>query len=356
MSLSDLWQRLRPGPLPADAGSDSSSDRGDGEVQQPPDPVLKRKLQTEAARKAAIKAKARRSALKQIAPPVQHMPADKYLPDLQPGGDISKAGDSKRKRKRRLRLIYSWFKAACARLNSFFSDENVVVHHVIKCSIIDDTNMRLSKTVEAGLHSSRVIPVLNNCQTCTACYELKDSNLEDCEPTVLQHKSFTLHTPMTCLPRANAETIVEEGNPASEKSQEIEQALDAAGFRTGEDEDGNDMPGSHDVPKDCDEDWLDKLLQLEGAREDLSFAEVNQKRKQLTFQAFSEKSFIDRIHILEDLVHPNLEAMYQLFNRTGHLNELANLPCPAERRRTLMLKCFGISGKCCILIQRLALN
>ena len=75
---------------------------------------------------------------------------------------------------------------------------------------------------------------------------------------------------------------------------------------------------------------------------ELSYAEINQKRKQLTFQAFRQSGFRERIQILDHLVAPNVQAMYRLFQRTGCLGKLCYLPADAgEDKNELMTQHFG---------------
>lgn len=112
-----------------------------------------------------------------------------------------------------------------------------------------------------------------------------------------------------------------QGNPASQKAQEIVQNFESVGLDLFRNSSDGDHPGT-------EEEWVQKLSSVaddDGERE-LSFAEINQKRKQLTFQAFREEDFILKISILEHLVDPNVEAMHQLFRRTDSLGKLCYLP------------------------------
>lgn len=122
-----------------------------------------------------------------------------------------------------------------------------------------------------------------------------------------------------------------QGNPVNEKAQEAVRILESVGLDvewetcatalngTGEEEDRDTLGADFD--------------------KELSFAEINQKRKQLAFAAFRDPDFLSRIHILDNLVNPNVEAMYQLFQRTGILGKLCYLPTgSAEERQELMLQ------------------
>ena len=77
---------------------------------------------------------------------------------------------------------------------------------MISISVIDDTNMQLATTVTGGWQPSRTVTVLNNVQTCVACFDSVDeSDLKHAD-----YKSIALHTPPSALSRANAQGIVQE--------------------------------------------------------------------------------------------------------------------------------------------------
>ncbi|CAK9063911.1 Putative E3 ubiquitin-protein ligase HERC1, partial [Durusdinium trenchii] len=77
---------------------------------------------------------------------------------------------------------------------------------------------------------------------------------------------------------------------------------------------------------------------LDDERE-LSYADINQKRKQLTFQSFQDPSFLQKITILDSLIQPNVGAMYKMFQRTGILGKLCYLPEDArDDKQELMNK------------------
>lgn len=85
---------------------------------------------------------------------------------------------------------------------------------------------------------------------------------------------------------------------------------------------------------------------LDDERE-LSYADINQKRKQLTFQSFQDPSFLQKITILDSLIQPNVGAMYKMFQRTGILGKLCYLPEDARddkqelMNKPLTLNIFG---------------
>lgn len=133
-------------------------------------------------------------------------------------------------------------------------------------------------------------------------------------------EGFALHR---LLPRALER--LSKGNPTNHRSKHFENMFDAVGFSV-------DFEADDEVARagGSEADWLEKLLQVDGeaddTRHDLSFQEINQKRKQLTFTAFRQEDFSDKISILEGLVAPNVDAMHLLFQRTGLLSKMNELP------------------------------
>ena len=259
MSVSDLWRRIcnpdlgqivpddscscdsdenRPGcpasQSPSCESSESSSDTGPGSSQtesssesedsdsEPPIRMLsqieRRRAQTEKARKAAIEAKMKKRLTKHLVGAL-HIPptnAEKYMPDLQHDSTLNKPGSYHPDpaighpaaiRKRRLRLIYSFFKATCAALNTLFQRGGI--RHCINSSVIDDTNVRLSQTVDGAMKTARVVSVMNNVQGCMVTFEKQQQEGQE-SGTDLGHTCFQLQTPMVVLPRATASTIVAE--------------------------------------------------------------------------------------------------------------------------------------------------
>lgn len=202
-SHTDSSSSSSPTSSSSSSSSSASSDAANaGRIQR-------RRKQTEAAQKAAVAAKLKRKMAKELAILPRKSDAEHFIPDLQPNCELNKPGPDQSSRKgrwRRLRLIFSYFKAACSAINSLFQ-EDLNVSHVVSVSILDDTNVTLSKTVQGQWQSSRVVTVLNNCQACTVCY---DSGQQDPALRCWDHKSFQLHTPPTCLPRANAPSIFAE--------------------------------------------------------------------------------------------------------------------------------------------------
>ena len=122
-----------------------------------------------------------------------------------------------------------------------------------------------------------------------------------------------------------------QGNPVNEKAQEAVRILESVGLDV-EWETCQNAFGGPDREEDggAGPEEVDR---------ELTFAEINQKRKQLAFQAFRDPNFLSRIRILDNLVNPNVDAMHQLFKRTGILGKLCYLPTDsAENRQALMVE------------------
>ena len=185
---------------------DPTDSEESGSESQSDSPTTKRRQRTENARKAAAESRLVKKMAKQYAiqPPEKNA---EYLPFLK-GNDAQKlttGGQSQKDMTRtRRRLIYSWFKNACSFINSFF--EQHACQHVFSVSVIDDTNTSLSTQVTAQSHSSRTVTMLNNVQTCVACFEVAQSDGQK----QMQQRSFPMHTPPTCLPRADAPNLLQE--------------------------------------------------------------------------------------------------------------------------------------------------
>lgn len=229
-SLSDLWDRLHsrrdqdPDQEEFEHGHGSDSESSSSKTSQasehgqrsegstssePPSDSEslsvqeKRRRQTAKARAAAITAKLRRKMAKQCAVQCPD-PFSEYLPDLQNKQPFQHSMHPGR----RARLVYSWIRGACAFLNNFFLQQQC--HHVISISVVDDTNMRLAAQVTGKWYSSRTVSVLNNVQTCVACFDMDPDPSHAIGETCRGYRSFPLHTPLTCLPRATARNLFQE--------------------------------------------------------------------------------------------------------------------------------------------------
>lgn len=182
--------------------------------------ALKRRQRTEKARAQSLVNRAVRKA--QISNPARAMsvhPADSYREDLLSTSQLTKPGVSHASRKRRLRLLWSWFSAWTGSIFSFLwnSESATKIRHALNICIVDDTNMRLTP-VETEIHRSkrsRVVSCMNNVQTLlfnvstdngseaveqSSCMELAESS----------YRSFLVHTPLLPLERTNAQGLATE--------------------------------------------------------------------------------------------------------------------------------------------------
>ena len=81
--------------------------------------------------------------------------------------------------------------------------------------------------------------------------------------------------------------------------------------------------------------WTDMLQELVDSKE-LSHAEINRKRKRLTFQAFAKPEMGPMCVAAEILVEPNAHRMNVLFGRSSAISALQRLPrCEAAERQKL---------------------
>lgn len=100
----------------------------------------------------------------------------------------------------------------------------------------------------------------------------------------------------------------------------------------GDDEDDSD---DNDHPVSNDSSWAALLKQVADVQEDSSYAEVNRKRKVLTFQAFGDESMMSKFALLENLIRPNCRRMHRLFKRTQIISDLAKMELPSGKREEL---------------------
>ncbi len=87
-------------------------------------------------------------------------------------------------------------------------------------------------------------------------------------------------------------------------------------------------------------DWKLLLETVEEAHEE-SYANLNQKRKLLTFKAFRDPQILSKTLVLDALIKPNLRAMNVLFKRTHNISEMQRLPLSradelAKRREEIL--------------------
>lgn len=72
--------------------------------------------------------------------------------------------------------------------------------------------------------------------------------------------------------------------------------------------------------------WEAILCDVAGEAEGMSYAEVNRKRKRLTFRAFQDRDMISRTIVMECLVAANCHKMHALFQRSEALAAMHRLP------------------------------
>lgn len=82
--------------------------------------------------------------------------------------------------------------------------------------------------------------------------------------------------------------------------------------------------------------WCDILQELVDSKE-MSHAEMNRKRKRLTFQAFQREDISLNCIAIEILVEPNAHRMNLLFGRNAAIASLQRLP-PSEAEHRLQLE------------------
>lgn len=113
------------------------------------------------------------------------------------------------------------------------------------------------------------------------------------------------------LPRALGQLAM--ANPGS--NQEEEELI-----KLFEDEDisNDDFSGK-------DKQWEDMLVSVLKS-EELSPAELNQKRKQLTFETFRDPNFVDKTLMLDFLMAPLVDGMDGFLLRSGNISKLHLIP------------------------------
>lgn len=104
---------------------------------------------------------------------------------------------------------------------------------------------------------------------------------------------------------------------------------------------GEEPAGFDGDCENADAEWHSMLIDLidSGC---MSSAEINRKRKLLTFQGFRDERVVPRVIALETLVGPNVAKMHQLFQRSKAIASLQRLPTSAvDERLALMKKHLG---------------
>ena len=200
----DVDDESATSPVPNESSSQNeqdseSSDESSEEEQAEAIAAFRRRARTEKARIAALLARERRRQGAEPHAKTPLHPASSYLPHLQPRPEINKPGNhQKHLRLRRMRVVFSWFKAWCASIAHFL--QGIHGGHSLVINVVDDSNCVLSQLVEGApqWRKSRVVTVMNQVQTVVIQYS---SSGEPC------HQSYLVHAPLVCVDKANAPTL-----------------------------------------------------------------------------------------------------------------------------------------------------
>ena len=196
----------------SNAGS-SESTRSSGEDRDTPgeDPnaqeldFLRKRKRTEKARAASLLSKALKR--KEKLETLPSHPADPFREDLRSSSELLRPGIEAPDKRRRLRLLWSWFASFTSSIMAFLRDHSGRMQHAINVCIIDDTNMRLS--LDGPQKPSRVVSCMNNTQT--VLFNAKTGQQDAGEASAgFIRKNFIVHTPLVPLPRANARGLASE--------------------------------------------------------------------------------------------------------------------------------------------------
>ena len=77
----------------------------------------------------------------------------------------------------------------------------------------------------------------------------------------------------------------------------------------------------------------------------LSFAELQAKRKRLTFAAFQDANIVPRVVALDSLIGPNMAKIAKLFSRSEAISKLHWLPLEAvDAREECSTRCLGLDS------------
>lgn len=180
-----------------DSHDSESSDSGQANRFARALAALNRRRRTEKARVAALVARKKRQL--EPKPAVLEHPAARYKPDLQPRPEINKPGNfTTALHRRRLRVIFSWFKAWISKLVHFLQGPGISSSHFFTVNIVDDSNFVLSQLVDGAPNwrKARVVSVMNMVQTVVIPWT--DDN--ECQ----RYQTYLVHTPMVCLPKTDA--------------------------------------------------------------------------------------------------------------------------------------------------------
>lgn len=111
---------------------------------------------------------------------------------------------------------------------------------------------------------------------------------------------------------------------AADRQAELESLLGEAGTEGAAE---NSLEGNDE------QTWHRILLEIVDSK-GLSQAEINRKRKLLTFEAFKSSQMMPRTVALEALVAPNVRKMFLLFKRSSTIATLQRLPLSAEQEQS----------------------
>lgn len=182
-----------------DAASPDGSDESSQEENAEAIAAFRRRARTEKARMAAMLARQRRKLVADPHAKTTAHAASSYRPLLQPRPEINKPGNHlKHLRLRRMRVVFSWFKAWCASIAHFVQGING--SHSLVINVVDDSNCVLSQLVEGApqWRKSRVVTVMNQVQSMVIQYS---SSGEPC------YQTYLVNAPLVCIDKANASTL-----------------------------------------------------------------------------------------------------------------------------------------------------
>lgn len=116
---------------------------------------------------------------------------------------------------------------------------------------------------------------------------------------------------------------------------QIENIMNMVGLHADDDEPDGTVPDWHAL--------LQEAQELQETKE-LSHAELNAKRKQLTFKSFADPELVAKVQILQCMVGPNVLLMDTLFKRSRHITSLHHIPAHETARREELAGRPGRSG------------
>ena len=193
---------------------ESESDSSDESLDQAALLKIRNYKRTEKARLASMQMKAER---RQSKGGILHLPVDpaeEYRSLIKADSALNEKGTNTSQRFQRLRLLVSYLRTWALTITAFFTEgfSQKDIHHTLLTSIIDDTNMRLSGRVPGcpEVKKSRVVSVMNHVQSMVVSFSHADDASNHDGPKEIYRKHFKIHTPMVCLPKADADAIANE--------------------------------------------------------------------------------------------------------------------------------------------------